>query len=440
MILLYDDCVTMQKNAGFSGSLPENRGISHAVDFRIDSLWGGHTVLPMNLAKNKFAASNSEGCMDLAKKSPPLQYSIATSWSDSLLRELVLLNQAHCRARFSEVYGAHRTSITEHGRPAYRLPQVEPEAFERHVSCARQLGLRFNYVMNAPGFGGREQDPGWLREVSNFLEYLSGCGVSGVTIAHPFLLQFVKREFSGFRLNVSLIAGVDTVAAARKFEDFGVDVINLNPFTINRDFDSLRAIRRAVRCELELYANIPCLDHCPRRVAHYEYSGRASQEAGGPEVKQDPFLMRCSHTFLSEPVEFLRSPFIRPEDVSAYQEAGMDIIKLSDRTESTEFLLGTARAYAAEKYDGNLFGLIFRGGRKIRSGLGLLPSGPAIREIPVVIRNQILDELGFIDQIKKLRGADLTEFYRTAAARAVELADPKTIDEWRGMLQRRLAA
>jgi hypothetical protein len=69
-----------------------------------------------------------------------------------------------------------------------------------------------------------------------------------------------------------------------------------------------------------------------------------------------------------------------------------------------------------------------------------LPSGPAIREIPVVIRNQILDELGFIDQIKKLRGADLTEFYRTAAARAVELADPKTIDEWRGMLQRRLAA
>jgi collagenase-like PrtC family protease len=264
--------------------------------------------------------------------------------------------------------------------------------------------------------------------------------VSGVTIAHPFLLQFVKREFPDFRLNVSLIAGVDTVAAARKFEDLGVNVINLNPFTINRDFDALRAIRRAVRCELELYANIPCLDHCPQRVAHYAYSGRASQETGTPEVSQDPFLMRCSHTFLSEPIEFLRSPFIRPEDVSGYGELGIDIIKLSDRTESTEFLVNTARAYAEGKYDGNLFDLIFRGGRKIRSGLGLAQPGFAARTIPVIISNQVLNEAGFIDQIKKLRGADLTEFYRRTTARAVIYTDSKAVDEWRGLLQKRLAA
>lgn len=118
----------------------------------------------------------------------------------------------------------------------------------------------------------------------------------------------------------------------------------------------------------------------------------------------------------------------------------MDIIKLSDRTESTEFLLNTARAYAEGKYDGNLFDLIFRGGRKIRSGLGLAQPGLAARGIPVVIQNRVLDELGFIDQIKKLRGADLTKFYRTAAARAVICADPKAIDEWRDVLQKRLAA
>jgi collagenase-like PrtC family protease len=308
------------------------------------------------------------------------------------------------------------------------------------VGAARQLGLRFNYVMNAPDFGGRDQEPGWWQEVSRFLEYLSDCGVSGVTITHPTLLQFVKREFPDLRVNASLIAGVDTVGAARKFEDLGVDVINLNPFTINRDFEALRAIRRGVRCGLELYANIPCLDHCPRRVAHYEYSGRASQETGNPEVQQDPFLMRCSYTFLSEPVEFLRSPFIRPEDVSAYREVGIDILKLSDRTESTEFLLATARAYAEGKFDGNLFDLIFRSGRKIRSGLGFAQPGLNAREIPVIIRNPVLDELGFIGRIQKLRGAELMEFYRTAAARAVEFGDPATIVGWRDVLQKRLAA
>jgi collagenase-like PrtC family protease len=185
----------------------------------------------MELAENK------------AEKLPPLQYSIAKSWSDALLNELVSLNRAHKHTRFSEVYGAHRTSITGGGRPSYRLPQVDRDVFERHVRDARRLGLRFNYVMNAPDFGGLEKSPEWLRDVSGYLEYLASCGVSGVTIAHPVLLQFVKREFPDLRINVSLIAGVDTVAAARKFEDLGVDVINLNPFTINRDFDLLHAIR-----------------------------------------------------------------------------------------------------------------------------------------------------------------------------------------------------
>jgi collagenase-like PrtC family protease len=378
--------------------------------------------------------------MTPAESLPPLQYAIATSWSDALLNHLVSLNGAHRHMRFSEVYGAHRTSITGNGRPSYRLPQVAPDVFERHVRGVRKLGLRFNYVMNAPDFGGREQNSEWLCNVSSFLEYLASCGVSGVTIAHPFLLQFVKREFPHFRLNVSLIAGVDTVAAARSFEDLGVDVINLNPFTTNRDFDSLRAIRQAVRCELELYANIPCLDHCPRRVAHYEFSGNASRETGNPEVGQDPFLMRCSYTFLSEPVEFLRSPFIRPEDIPAYREVGIDIIKLSDRTESTEFLSRTARAYAEGKYDGNLFDLIFRGGRKIRAGLGLVWPGLPVRDLPVAIENSVLDELGFIEQIKKLRGADLTGFYRTAAARAVTYQEPKAISEWRSMLQEQALA
>jgi collagenase-like PrtC family protease len=378
--------------------------------------------------------------MIATENSSPLQYAIPTNWSDALLGELVSLNQAHRHMQFVEVYGAHPTSITGHGRPPYRLPQVEPEAFEQHVRNVRRAGLRFNYVMNAPGFGGREQDSGWRRKVSDFLEYLANCGVSGVTIAHPFLLQFVKREFPDFRLSVSLIARVDTVEAARKFEDLGVDVINLNPFTINRDFDALRAIRRAVRCELELYANIPCLDHCRWRVAHYEFSGRASQATGSPEPGQDPFLARCANVYLSEPVEFLRSPFIRPEDVAAYREVGIDLFKLSDRTDSIAHLSNTARAYAEGKYDGNLFNLIFREGKKFWAGLGIeRPQLPA-REIPMVIRNSILDELGFIEQIKKLRGSELAEFYRTATARAVTFADPNLIAEWRTGLQKRVSA
>jgi collagenase-like PrtC family protease len=219
-----------------------------------------------------------------------------------------------------------------------------------------------------------------------------------------------------------------------------VDVINLNPFTINREFTTLRAIRQAVGCQLELYANIPCLDHCPRRDAHYRYSGRASQTLTAPAVTEDPFLMHCSRTFLSEPMELLRSPFIRPEDLGAYREIGMNIIKLSDRTEATPFLLQTARAYAAGRYEGNLFDLIFRSGRKIRAGLGWAKPGAPVQQIPVVIDNRALDELGFIEQIQKLEGAALEGFYRAAAARAVVFTRPELIAEWLQVLEERIAA
>jgi hypothetical protein len=139
-------------------------------------------------------------------------------------------------------------------------------------------------------------------------------------------------------------------------------------------------------------------------------------------------------------MEFLRSPFIRPEDVGAYRDLGIDIIKLSDRTEATEFLLKTAQAYAAERFDGNLFSLIFRDGRKIRAGLGFVQPGVPVQEIPVIIKNSVLDELGFIGQIKRLRGGDLANFYRDAAARAVVCTNPQAIDQWRTVLQARLAA
>jgi collagenase-like PrtC family protease len=411
----------------------------------IDIRGGKNTIQAMKQAKKCLAAARRDVTVKTSQAAPaedsaPLQFSIATSWDDALLEHLVVLQHEHHRACFTEVYGAHRTSLVGHGRPAYRLPEVDREVFERHVGRALELGLRFNYVMNAPDFDGREKSVEWLREVSAWLAYLARCGVSGVTISHRDLLQFVKREFPNFRINVSVIAGVETVAEARKFEDMGVDVINLNPFTINRDFDSLRAIRQAVRCELELYANIACLDRCPRRDVHYQYSGRASQAASAAEITQDPFLMHCSHTFLSNPVEFLRSPFIRPEDISAYRQAGMDIFKISDRTEATAFLLQTARAYAAGRYDGNLFDLIFRSGRKIRAGLGWVRPGAPVQAIPIVIRNSVLNEIGFIEQIKKLRGAELAEFYRMAAARAVTCTNPQAIDEWRRVLQERVAA
>ena len=219
-----------------------------------------------------------------------LNFSIATPWDDAFLADLQVLNQDLTRSRFTEVFGSHRTSITGGGRPAFRLPDVTAECFERHVRVANERGLLFNYVMNAPALPDCHTDPRWLSRLTAFLEYLIACGVNKLTIADRSLLTLVKERFPQFLLTVSLIAGTDTVEQAQEYEALGADVINLNPFTINRDFQTLAKIRKAVQCQLEVYANIACLDHCPKRDAHYMHSATLSRDGGHTDIAEDALL------------------------------------------------------------------------------------------------------------------------------------------------------
>lgn len=360
------------------------------------------------------------------------EFAIATCWDDAWLTELAALNDHAPRGRFAEVFGAHRTNLIGGGRPAFRLPDVTESRFDAHVARCCELGLRFNYVMNAPDLGGQESDKAWQGEFLRFVDSLVAAGVAKVTLAHPTLIALVRNAMPDLAVVVSLIAEVDTVDEARRYEDMGVAVINLDPFTINRDFETLAAIREAVGCQLELYANIACLDRCPRRRQHYRHSAHASRP--GVSLSQDRFLQHCSRAFLDDPTQLLRSPFIRPEDVGTYWDLGIDIIKLADRTEPAEILMRTARAYDTERCDGNLFELIFRRGKKFRAAVaGSCPSASTMA-VPIVIDSGELDRLDFLRQVSSLAGADADTFYRHATDRAVRFTDPALIDTWRKLL------
>ncbi|CAK0780479.1 hypothetical protein CCP3SC15_760001 [Gammaproteobacteria bacterium] len=147
-------------------------------------------------------------------------------------------------------------------------------------------------------------------------------------------------------------------------------------------------------------------------------------------------MVRCAQAYLTDPVKLLRSPFIRPEDVGVYRKLGIDIIKLSDRSESTAFLLNTACAYLQEYYHGNLFDLIFRSGRKFRAGLGRQRAEIADLALPVHIANDVLSRLKFIERISEGKEPELSRFYQQATQEAVTLPDDDTLSNWRGILSR----
>ena len=148
---------------------------------------------------------------------------------------------------------------------------------------------------------------------------------------------------------------------AKEYERMGVSAINLS-LEVNRDFKAIRAIRKAVKIPLILIPNLADLHQCPYRHYHYSILGYTSQTHNIDKARRywamQPCKMYCNDRKLSEPVEILKSCFIRPEDLKFYEKEGIDIFKLSGRHQNTKWIMKVAKAYAKREYKGNLVDII----------------------------------------------------------------------------------
>jgi hypothetical protein len=69
-------------------------------------------------------------------------------------------------------------------------------------------------------------------------------------------------------------------------------------------------------------------------------------------------FLQCTEMKLRDPVNYLRSEWIRPEDLHVYEDLGYDLFKIAERDIPTPFMVKRVRAYAGRRYDGNLLDLI----------------------------------------------------------------------------------
>jgi hypothetical protein len=194
------------------------------------------------------------------------------------------------------------------------------------------------------------------------LTKLGDLGVRRVTISTPFLLELVKRRFPEFKVRVGIYAQVDTPRRARFWEDLGADAITLESFSINRDFRRLAAIRQSVRCDLQLITNHVCLPNCPMQTYHQNGFAHASDDTGTLFI--DYCFLRCSRLRLADPSLFIKSAWIRPEDLATYEAMGFTTFKLLERGIPSAELLRRVKAYSERRFDGNLADLLLSYGFK----------------------------------------------------------------------------
>lgn len=258
-----------------------------------------------------------------------------------------------------EIYGKLSQDIIGGGRSHYSINAISKKRFKEHVQEAKKAGLGFNYLLNAACLDNIEITRKGQKEIRKLLDWLCEIEVTATTISNPLLLKIIKKKYSHLRVRVSVFTGVDHLRKAKYWEEQGADVICLDSLTVNREFQTLKTIRKNLTCELELLANNNCLQSCSLSPCHMNLLAHSSQsQHANKGFVIDHCILECSKMKLQDPVNYLRSDWIRPEDLHFYEDLGYQQFKLVERGLPTEFMLKRVKAYAEKSYNGNLLDLI----------------------------------------------------------------------------------
>ncbi len=275
---------------------------------------------------------------------------VGTNWDLGLIDAL----QGTC---VDALFGKLPFDIVGGARPGFVLPQVDRNFVEKYIRACHQKGIEFSYLLNAPCLGNLQYSRKGYGQIIDLLQWVVHSGADSVVVGVPYLIDLIRKRFPRLKIKASTTARINTVRKALQYEDMGVEEIIIDEH-INRDFKTLEAIRKAVKCNLEILVNNICLWQCPYNYEHVNHDGHASRE-GEEEANcylQYPGYL-CLYRKLTEPVELLKSPWIRPEDLPHYEALGYDRFKITERFKRTPLLLEHVRAYQSRYFDGNLLDL-----------------------------------------------------------------------------------
>lgn len=282
-----------------------------------------------------------------------MEFSVAYSFAPGLIDQLAQYKEV------TEVFGKLSKDFIGGGRSSYTLRKINKKKLFKTVSDAHKNGIKFNYLLNGASLNGIEQTRKGQRKIRAMLDYLTAAKVDSITVASPFLLKIIKKQYPHFKVRISVFAVVNSPAKAMQWEKLGADTICISAIACNRNFNLLKDIRSAVDCSLQLIVNASCLLDCAYELTHMNMltnSSRSGDKNNG--FCLDYCYLYCSTQRLKNAVNYIKSTWIRPEDLRIYEELGYDNFKILERSCPADLLLKRIKAYSQRHFEGNLLELV----------------------------------------------------------------------------------
>ena len=324
-----------------------------------------------------------------------MKLSVATNWDDELINKIALEN-IKSKNKVVEVFGSVKSDFIGSSRPSENLPFVSEKDMKKHIELCSKNNIQFNYVLNAFSYHNKEFTSDFRKKIIQFVSKLIDLGVNIVTITNPIIIETIRKKFPDLYICASTVCKIDTINRINWYSELGVNRIILET-DINRDFKLLKKSAGSSKIELEVLANLQCIFQCPNNTYDYVCDGFRSQNPNKNVFYNYPKI-KCCNKKLTTPVEFIKSPWIRPEDLGYYSDLNINFLKIAGREAPTNWLINTIKAYMDGSYEGNLFDLT---GNQVISSIGTLPikNKEPLKPLKIFLDNKKMN--GFLNYFVK---------------------------------------
>lgn len=288
-----------------------------------------------------------------------MEYMVACNWESDLLDKIDYPG-------VKTLFGGLPSALVSSGRPSFMINNLNHEEVKEYIRRVHAKGWTFDYNINSTCMSNMEFTPEGHKNLLKYIEDILELGVDSLTVSMPTVMGLINKHFPGTRMKVSTYQKVDSVAMAQRFEELGADVIMLSEH-INRDFKLLSAIRKNVKAKVALIANVGCVYGCQNMHSHANSGSHIGTRGEKLSVFSEFYQANCLLTKMKNPVEFVKTRWIRPEDVKVYEDIGIDMLKILERSSTSDTLGERVEAYSKRSYDGNIIDLLGQMSNKKRS-------------------------------------------------------------------------
>jgi len=275
------------------------------------------------------------------------------------------------KACIKEWFGSDSSHAATAARPDWRLQDISKDHLKEFVRRSKEAGIVFNWTMNSISpYGSKPELFAHKQEIQDFVRELEDIGVYRITFANPMLAMII-REVSKIELEASCILHIDAVSQMKYLhETLGVNKF-CNNLLKNRDKVFLKNAAQYCKdngCIVELLANEFCYNNgvdasgtnyaAPCIYRDSCYVCHATCKTKDDTMCYNNYPMQfCMGSRNGNQEGWLRSRWIRPEDLHYYNDVGIDYFKISGRTGTTSYLTSVMEDYMRGSHEGSLLTL-----------------------------------------------------------------------------------